>query len=176
MELRTVIRHILGYAVGFTIFLVCLPAVIYFIASYSHQLISAGIIGNTIIRVLVSVVLLLIGLIFMIWSNVALLMIGKGGPVDAFNVSISPRTQHLVVKGPYRYTRNPMVFGALCCYMAFALYLNSLVVVVFILASVPVITIYLKKTEEKRLEHDFGEEFREYSKRVSMLLPLPPYK
>ena len=59
MELRTVIRHILGYAVGFTIFLVCLPAVIYFIASYSHQLIPAGIIGNTIIRLLVSVVLFL---------------------------------------------------------------------------------------------------------------------
>ncbi len=176
MDTRTVVRHIVGYVVGITVFFICFPAILYCIAICTNPYITISIIDDVRIRFAISLVLLAVGLTFSLWSNIALLLIGKGGPTEAFGVSISPPTKHLVVKGPYKYTRNPMVFGALTCYIAVALYLNSPVAIAAIVACVPLILIYLKHTEEKRLERDFGDEFREYRKNVSMLIPLPPKK
>ena len=174
MDMRTVVRHIIGYIIGITVFFMCFPAIIYMIAHYANPYVEIHIIGNEYVRLGIVILFFTVGILFAVWSNIALLVIGKGGPTDAFGVSISPRTQHLVVKGPYKYTRNPMVFGALMCYLAVALYLDSLVSIIVILACIPILILYLKKTEEKRLERDFGTEWLEYKKKVSMLIPLPP--
>ena len=113
------------------------------------------------------------GIIFVIWSNIDLLIVGKGGPTDFFNKSISPRSKILVTKGPYRYTRNPMVFGINALYIAFSIFLNSLSALLFCLMFLSAIILYLKLSEEKRLLKDFGDEYLVYKKRVSMIIPLP---
>ena len=107
-----------------------------------------------------------------IWSNISLFMIGKGGPAEGLGIAISPRTKHLVIVGPYRYTRNPMVFGAYLCYLSLALFFNSLLCVILLAIMLPFAIVYIKLTEEKRLVKDFGEEFTKYKNEVSMFFPL----
>ncbi len=123
------------------------------------------------INYIIAIPLLIVGVIFAIWSNIDLLRIGKGGPTDIFNIAISPRTKKLVISGPYRYTRNPMVFGMNSIYFAIAVYLNSLISLIFVILFLLVITIYLRLAEEKRLLKDFGNEYLEYKRNVSMIIP-----
>jgi protein-S-isoprenylcysteine O-methyltransferase Ste14 len=176
MKAATVMRHMLGYAIGISLFFALIPWGFYRLSISVDPAIGAVVVGNDAARTVVSIVVLVPGVVFALWSNTALLFMGKGGPTDGFGVAISPRTQHLVIRGPYRFTRNPMVFGALSCYFAFAVFLNSAAVLITLVVLIPLIIVYLKNTEEKRLERDFGDEYREYRKRVSMILPLPPEK
>jgi protein-S-isoprenylcysteine O-methyltransferase Ste14 len=67
-----------------------------------------------------------------------------------------------------------MVFGMNALYIAFSLFLNSLSSLLFCLTLFAIIILYLKQTEEKRLTRDFGDEYLNYKKRVSMVIPLPP--
>ncbi len=176
MKAVTVARHILGYAIGISLFFVLIPWILLWISINIDPSIGAGLIGDAVMRAVISGIILIPGVVFALWSNSALLFIGKGGPTDGFGMAISPRTEHLVIRGPYRYTRNPMVFGALSCYFAIVVYLDSAAGLVALMVFIPLVIVYLKHTEEKRLERDFGDEYREYRKRVSMIVPMPPRK
>lgn len=166
-------KHITGYILGSFIFLILIPFIIYLASLIS----SAPLAFNDpfVIFVCYSLATLLAstGVVFAIWSNIDLLIIGKGGPTDFFNKPISPRSKKLVTKGPYRYTRNPMVFGMNALYIALSIFLKSLSALLFCLVFLLVVILYLKLTEEKRLLKDFGDEYLEYKKRVSMIIPLP---
>lgn len=176
MKAATVLRHLLGYVIGISLFFVLIPWGFYRLSVYADPAVGAGLIGHDAARAAVSIIVLVPGLVFMLWSNAALLFMGKGGPTDGFGVAISPRTQHLVIRGPYRYTRNPMVFGALSCYFSLGVFLNSAAVLITLILIIPLLVVYLKNTEEKRLERDFGDEYREYRKRVPMIFPFPAGK
>lgn len=176
MNIRTIARHIIGYMVGISMFFLLIPWGLYTLSRHCDPVLGITIADGAAVRTIVALIILVPGIVFALWSNAALLFIGKGGPTDGFGVAISPRTQHLVVRGPYRFTRNPMVFGALSCYFAFAVFLNSAAALIILITFIPLIVIYLKNTEEKRLERDFGDEYREYRGRVSMIVPLPPRK
>jgi protein-S-isoprenylcysteine O-methyltransferase Ste14 len=100
-----------------------------------------------------------------------LFFIGKGGPTDGFNIAITPRTETLVVRGPYRYTRNPMVFGALSIYFSISLFFLSILCLLTMTIFSILIVFYLRKTEERRLLKDFGDEYIRYKKEVPMIFP-----
>lgn len=170
MTTKEILRHIAGYIVGIALFFMAIPWALYAIAIKCDSRVLGELMPN-LVRVPISIVFAAIGVVFVLWSNAALFFIGKGGPTDGLGIAISPRTKHLVVVGPYRYTRNPMVFGALCCYIALGIYVNSAVVVAIVISMTPLMMLYLKKTEEKRLLRDFGDEFLEYKKSVPMILP-----
>ena len=72
----------------------------------------------------------------------------------------------LVTHGPYRFTRNPMYLGLTVAYIGLSLALNT----GWPLILLPVMLWLLVKTviqaEEKYLEAEFGDEYREYRKRV----------
>lgn len=175
MNAREIIRHIVGYAVGISLFFGLIPFIFWLIRMRYDSLQSVGSMPNPA-RIAIAVIFAIVGIIYVLWSNAALFFIGKGGPTDGLGIAISPRTKHLVIKGPYRYTRNPMVFGALCCYIAWGLFLNSLIVVILVVLLIPAIIFYLKKTEEKRLLRDFGEQFIEYRKKVPIFFPKFTFK
>jgi protein-S-isoprenylcysteine O-methyltransferase Ste14 len=124
-----------------------------------------------LIRLVIVMPLFLLGLLFAVWSNLSLFVKGKGGPTEVFNIAISPRSENLVVTGPYRFSRNPMVFGALCIYFSVALLLNSPGALLLLVCLIPLVILYLKKTEEKRLLRDFGEAFLEFKARIPMIVP-----
>jgi protein-S-isoprenylcysteine O-methyltransferase Ste14 len=170
---RNIIRYVIGYLAGFLLFFVIIPLALYAVSRTFDHYAMIKIIAHDLARVLVALLFLLIGLVFVIWANVSLFLSGKGGPADAFGVAVSPRTKCLVVNGPYRYTRNPMVFGALACYVATSLYLNSLICLALLCILIPLGILYIRIYEEKRLLRDFGEGYMNYTKSVSMILPLP---
>ena len=164
-------RHIIGYTVGISIFAVIIPSIIYLVSRTGYHIAATPILTSEIVRYAISSVLFAVGLIFAIWSNIDLFKRGKGGPADIFNVEISPRSKKLVVAGVYKYTRNPMVFGVMSLYFGVAFLANSPASLIFCLGFCVFMIIYLKLTEERRLLKDFGEDYRNYKKKVPMIIP-----
>ena len=170
-------RYLIGYLIGFCVFFLAIPYGLHAISRGFHAFETIPYLTDLPLggsaRLACALIAGSIGLFFLLWSNAALIIQGKGGPTDAFNVAISPRTKHLVVGGPYRYTRNPMVFGAFSFYVALAVYWNSLPALMAPAAFSVAVRFYLRATEEKRLLRDFGKEYEEYRKTVAMIVPWP---
>ena len=111
------------------------------------------------------------GLTLSVWTIVYMKRRGKGNPMDAFGHEVAPRTQHLMTDGPYRINRNPMLTGTLIYLAAFIVWLWTwqavlVWVIFFAIMFVQVLT------EEKRLRHDFGEEYESYCRRTGRFLPI----
>lgn len=170
------LRLFLGYLVGFSVFVVLIPSLLVQGAQNSNVCLSGTLFTSDFLRWAVSLPMFGIGVLFAIWSNVFLLDKGKGGPVDAFNLSISPRSKFLVTTGPYRLCRHPMVFGTICLYGSISLYLNSLHDFVVVAAVIPLFILFLRFSEEKRLLRDFGEAYVVYQKSVPMIVPFTKFK
>lgn len=169
--MRRILQHILGYIIGGAISLFLVPYCIFNAAKSLNHLISFQLIPVFYLRIVLSIILLLVGLSFGFWSIIVQNIIGKGGPLEVANIEISPKTQKLVVTGPYRYTRNPMLFGACTTYLAVATYLNSVIAFGIVILFTVLMLIFVKSTEEKRLLRDFGKEYEEYHRKVSMFFP-----
>jgi len=164
-------KMILGYIVGGLLVIVLVPSIIYIITSLFDNVYRLEIIKNPIIKGIIIVLLLVIGFIYGIGSIIIQNTVGKGGPVEIGNIEISPKTKNLVVSGPYKNTRNPMLFGTFSMYLAFALFINSITSVVLVCAIIVFMLAVVVKMEEKRLLKDFGNQYEEYRKKVSMFIP-----
>lgn len=169
MDVKTALRYVVGLTLSAAMFWLVLPAALYRAARCGVALPLPRL-----LRLALALALGAVGLLFMLWSAVMLLWRGQGGPTDVFNVAITPRTKHLVIDGPYRWTRNPMIFGAFCGYVALALWWNSAIALGWIALGFVLARFYLRRTEEKRLRADFGVAYEEYRRRVGMILPRPP--
>jgi protein-S-isoprenylcysteine O-methyltransferase Ste14 len=174
MQPRYVIRHITGYLCGISIFCLGIPFGLYMVSVKLNRPIWG--LADTRLRITLSLLIGIAGITFMLWSNIYLFFVGKGGPADGFGVAVSPRTKRLVTSGPYRYTRNPMAFGALSFYLALALFLNSAICIALVSILSSGAYLYLRWIEEKRLLKDFGDTYEQYRKTVSILVPLPARK
>ena len=164
-------KMILGYIVGGLLVIVLVPSIIYIITSLLDNVYRLEIIRNSIVQWIIIIILLITGLIYGIWSVIIQNTIGEGGPVEIGNIEISPKTKNLVVSGPYKNTRNPMLFGTFLIYLAFALIINSITSVVIVCAIFVFMLTVVVKMEEKRLLKDFGNQYEEYRKKVSMFIP-----
>ncbi len=164
-------KMILGYIVGGLLVIVLVPSIIYIITSLFDNVYRFEIIQNPIIKGIIIILLLVIGFIYGIGSIIIQNTVGKGGPVEIGNIEISPKTKNLVVSGPYKNTRNPMLFGTFSMYLAFALFINSITAVVLVCAIIVFMLAVVVKMEEKRLLKDFGNQYEEYRKKVSMFIP-----
>ena len=86
-------------------------------------------------------------------------------------------TQKLVVVGPYRYCRNPMITGVLAILLGEAGFLNSVDILRWAGLFFIINTIYFIVKEEPDLEERFGEEYRRYKQNVPRWIPnFRPYK
>lgn len=170
---KKLVRHIAGFILGISIFAVLIPLGLFFGSCRLDDILGFAPLGTQGLRTVLAVLFLLPGLVFMLWSNLFLVLRGRGGPADGFGVAVSPRTERLVESGPYRYTRNPMVFGAHMCYLAVVLFAGSPMGLVMMAIFIPMTVLYLKRVEEPRLEKDFGDSYDDYRERVSMIVPLP---
>lgn len=158
-------KNIFGYVVGISMFLVLVPALMYIVAVnfvLPVDSLVAGVIGG---------MLALIGAFFMIWSNIDMVKIGRGCPTDGFNVALGERTKKLLVQGPYKYTRNPMLFGTFVFYIGLAFLFNSYSALVVPIVFILYMVWHVKKYEEPRLYNDFKDEYVEYKKRTPLLFP-----
>ena len=77
----------------------------------------------------------------------------------------------LVVRGPYRYVRNPMISGVLLVLVGEALVLRSRPHLVWAGIFFAINATYIPLLEEPDLESRFGERYREYCRHVPRLIP-----
>ena len=112
-----------------------------------------------------------IGLALSAWTVTLFMEFGKGTPAPWD----PPR--RLVIQGPYRYVRNPMITAALYMLLAEAILFQSLPIAIWMTAFFIGNAIYFPLIEEKGLEKRFGDEYRNYKANVPRWLPrIQPWK
>jgi protein-S-isoprenylcysteine O-methyltransferase Ste14 len=164
-------KMILGYIAGGLLVIVIVPSIVYIITALFDSVYRLEIIRNPTFKWIIIIILFVIGLIYGIWSLIIQNTIGEGGPVEIGNIEISPKTKNLVVSGPYKNTRNPMLFGTFSIYLAFAFFINSITSVILVSGVFIFMLTVVVKMEEKRLLQDFGNQYEEYRKKVSRFIP-----
>lgn len=79
--------------------------------------------------------------------------------------------RRLVIRGPYRYVRNPMISGVVMALFGEALVLLSRPHLQWALIFLGLNAVYIPLVEEPFLAERFGAEYREYCRHVPRLLP-----
>jgi protein-S-isoprenylcysteine O-methyltransferase Ste14 len=77
----------------------------------------------------------------------------------------------LVVTGPYRYVRNPMIVGVIFIITAESMVFRSRALAEWAGIFFLINAIYFPLLEEPQLENRFGEEYRQYKKHVRRFIP-----
>ncbi len=85
--------------------------------------------------------------------------------------------QRLVVLGPYRWVRNPMISGVIAILCAEALLFRSPAIGLFALAFFALNAVYLPLSEEPGLARRFGADYARYCANVRRFVPrLAPWR
>ena len=158
-------KQVLGYLLGFAIFIVGIPALMWLVAG------RPGFADIPTGRLGLSALIALAGLALSVWSIVYMKRVGKGNPFDAMGHEVAPRTRHLMTDGPYKLSRNPMLSGTYLYYagVVVALWSGWALLVFAVVAGLMSLQV---RSEEKRLEADFGDEYLEYKKRTGRFITL----
>ena len=156
-------KNALGYLLGFLVFIAGIPAIMWWVSGRPFPW------APEWLQAVPAAILMVIGLCLSIWAIVYMKKVGEGNPFDAYNHEVAPRTKHLMTDGPYRFSRNPMLVGVYIYDMGLILWLQSWWPVLVFAVEVTFLTLQVR-AEEKRLEADFGDEYRAYKQRVPRYL------
>jgi protein-S-isoprenylcysteine O-methyltransferase Ste14 len=117
--------------------------------------------------VVLGVVLLAIGLTMFVWTVALFAGVGRGtlAPWD-------PPTK-LVVRGPYRLVRNPMISGVLFVLLGEAALFDSPALLVWAAVVLAINATYFPLVEEPLLRDRFGADYDDYAAHVPRWLPRP---
>jgi len=118
-----------------------------------------------ILRIVMGMVLFFVG-IHLFYNPVLLFIrIGKG--------TLAPwnPTKKLIVKGLYRYTRNPMILAVICLLFAESLLLPSTGILIWAVLFFLLNHFYFRLKEEPDLSKRFGNEYLEYKENVPRWFP-----
>lgn len=158
--------HIWGYLLGLLIFVIGIPALMWLVSGRGWPYVP-----NSSTICIIAVLLAVCGLGLSIYSIVYMRIVGKGNPFDAYGHEVAPRTKHLMTDGPYRLCRNPMFVGIYIYDLGVLVWLWSVWPLFIVLIEVILLTLQVR-SEEKRLEKDFGQEYLDYKKRVGRYFPI----
>jgi protein-S-isoprenylcysteine O-methyltransferase Ste14 len=115
--------------------------------------------------VLLGVALVTAGFALWAWTVRLFARIGQG------TLAAWDSTRHLVVVGPYRYVRNPMITAVFGMLLGEAALFGSLALLVWSGAFVAINYVYFLAYEEPGLERRFGEEYHSYKRNVPRWIP-----
>jgi protein-S-isoprenylcysteine O-methyltransferase Ste14 len=79
--------------------------------------------------------------------------------------------RRLVVRGPYRHVRNPMISGVVLVLFGEALILLSPAHAAWAAAFLALNSVYIPLVEEPQLERRFGDAYRDYCRHVPRVIP-----
>ncbi len=88
---------------------------------------------------------------------------GTPAPID--------RTKRLVIRGLYRYSRNPMYLGVLSVIAGWAVLFGAGILAAYAAAWFVIFSLFVRFHEEPYLAREFGDEYVAYRKRVGRWLP-----
>ena len=89
-----------------------------------------------------------------------------------FTVDVTIRSNHQLKKdGFYKYLRHPSYFASLLSFIGFGISLNNWLSLIIITITILIVFILRINVEEKTLIDQFGEEYIEYRKHTSALIP-----
>lgn len=100
-----------------------------------------------------------------LWAGYVMSKFGRGTPLPLDHAN------HLVIRGPYKYVRNPMAVSGIGQGLAVALILGSPLTVLYALMGSLIWQLIFRPLEEDDLEVRFGTAFREYRKNVRCWIP-----
>jgi protein-S-isoprenylcysteine O-methyltransferase Ste14 len=117
-----------------------------------------------------------------IWFWLGLLVGGLGLTLSSWSVALFLKTgegtpapweppKKLVIRGPYRYVRNPMITGVLLMLSAEAMLFHSWSIAIWMMIFFVGNTVYFSLNEEKGLERRFGDDYRVYKAHVPRWIP-----
>ena len=112
-----------------------------------------------------------LGLILFVWCLNLFAIIGQGtlAPWDP--------TEKLVVSGPYRHARNPMICGVALILIGQALFWGSWIIALWAGIFILINHVYFIFSEEPGLAKRFGENYLNYKANVPRWIPrLKPWK
>jgi protein-S-isoprenylcysteine O-methyltransferase Ste14 len=100
-----------------------------------------------------------------LWSGITMSIIGQGTPlpIDCPN--------QLVVKGPYRFVRNPMALAGIGQGVSIGWYFGSFIIILYALSGAVLWHILVRPEEEKDLAQRFGNSYLEYQQKVKCWIP-----
>jgi protein-S-isoprenylcysteine O-methyltransferase Ste14 len=97
-----------------------------------------------------------------VW-DFAIVSRGTPAPIDA--------PKQLVVRGLYRYIRNPMYVGVLLVILGWAVLFRARALVLYALLVGTCFHLFIVLYEERHLQKEFGAEYAAYRRRVGRWLP-----
>ena len=114
---------------------------------------------------LLGAVLIALGLVLIAQTVALFATVGDGtlAPWDP--------TARLVVRGPYRRVRNPMISGVLCVLLGEALVFGSLALLAWWAVVFAINAVYFPLVEEPGLQQRFGADYEAYRASVPRWLP-----
>ncbi len=111
---------------------------------------------------------MLMGLLIFLRCAFDFVFAGRGTPAP-----IDP-PKELVVRGLYRYVRNPMYVGIILILIGEAWLFGSWVMAVYAASFLTIFNLFVLFYEEPVLEKKFGESYRRYCATTSRWIPHPP--
>jgi protein-S-isoprenylcysteine O-methyltransferase Ste14 len=123
--------------------------------------------GVALLPSILGVGLIALGLLLVVRTVALFASVGQGtlAPWDP--------TSRLVVRGPYRHVRNPMISGVLCILLGEAVLLGSVALLVWFAAVFAVNAVYMPLVEEPGLVRRFGGDYETYRAHVRRWVPSP---
>jgi protein-S-isoprenylcysteine O-methyltransferase Ste14 len=115
----------------------------------------------------VATLLLLMGGLIYAWCLWDFATVGRGTPTP-----IDP-PKSLVVRGLYKYTRNPMYVGVLCVIGGWALLFRSVNLAIYGVCVAGLLHLFVLLYEEPHLRKVFGSSYEHYCSQVRRWLPIP---
>lgn len=124
-----------------------------------HYFVHIYVFASSMLTSILSAILFMAGVLIAGWALQTM---------SAANVSPNPYTPtaRLIVSGPYQYSRNPMYLSITLVYLAIALMVNSLWFFMLLIPMLILVWRGIIQREEIFLETAFGEQYKNYKKRV----------
>lgn len=158
-------RHLISFLIAPVTMTLLIPALIVTSAHLpAPELSSPAMIG----LVTIGGLLIAGGLGMLIWTVVLFHRVGKG-TLGAGELLGEP--VNLVVRGPYRHVRNPMITGVLCILLGEAAITASGWLLLWSAIFFAFLATFIRFWEEPHLVHRYGSEYVDYRRNVPSWIP-----
>jgi protein-S-isoprenylcysteine O-methyltransferase Ste14 len=163
MESPSILKHLRD--------IVLLPFTVTFVVPYLLYDSKDVVLPHTVTLKLVGWLIAVAGSALFVYTVFLFKMLGQG--------TLAPwePTKKMIVEGPYRYCRNPMITGVFFMIVGEGLMLYSTNILAWAVAFFIINTLYFIFVEERSMMQRFGSDYLKYKKHVPRWLPrLRPFR